>query len=95
MNKLTKATLALLTSSVLATSAFSAPQAASDDSQQEAYRSSISSLEALSNTLEKQGISFNSDVNLQGATTLSEKTAAYNDKYDELQTIFNSTHFSN
>ncbi|MFT2111116.1 hypothetical protein [Marinomonas sp. 2405UD68-3] len=95
MNTFTKATLALLTSSVIATSAFSAPQAASDDSQYEAYRSSVSSLEALSNTLEKKGINFNADVNLQGATTFAKKTEAYNDKYDELQTIFNAAHFSN
>ncbi|WP_191601513.1 hypothetical protein [Marinomonas algicola] len=94
MNTLTKATLALLTSSVVATSAF-AVNGSSDDSAYETYRNSISSVEALSNTLDAKGIEYNADVNLKGANTFSKKAEAYNDKYEELQTIFNANHFAN
>jgi len=94
MNTFTKASLALLTSSVIATSAFAAIGSTGETAYED-YRTNVSSVEALSNTLESKGIAFNADVNLQGANTFSKKADAYSDKYQELQTIFNAAHFSN
>ncbi|MCZ2722540.1 hypothetical protein O1D97_13215 [Marinomonas sp. 15G1-11] len=94
MKTFTRATLALLTSSAFAAAAF-AETGSSDDSAYETYRNSISSVEALSNTLDKEGIQYNAEVNLEGANTFTKKAEAYNDKYEELQTIFNASHFSN
>ncbi len=93
MNTFTKASLALLTSSVIATSAFAA--GSTGETAYEDYRTNVSSVEALSNTLESKGIEFNADVNLQGANTFAKKADAYSDKYEELQTLFNAAHFAN
>ena len=94
MNTFTKATLALLTSSSIATSAFSAT-GSSDYSAYETYRNNISSVEALSNTLDAKGIEYNAEVNLEGANTFAKKAEVYSDKHQELQTIFNAAHFAN
>lgn len=94
MNTFSRTTLALLTSSAFAAAAF-AETTSSNDSAYETYRSNVSSVEALSNTLDKEGIQYNAEVNLDGANTFAKKAAAYSEKHEELQTIFNASHFEN
>ncbi|WP_191601548.1 hypothetical protein [Marinomonas algicola] len=94
MNTLTKATMAILASSIIATSAFSASHS-ENDSTHEVYRNYLSSVEALSKTLDEKGIQHDTDVDLEGADTFSKKADIYNKKYEELQNTFNEAHFAN
>jgi len=86
MKKLTAITATLITASVLSTSAF----ASSDDTAREEFRSAKAGVAALANTLESLGASVDSSVDLNGASTFSQKEAVYDAKYAELQTQFNA-----
>ena len=88
MKKLTAIAATLITASVLSTSAF----ASSDDSAREELRSAKAGVAALANTLENLGATVDTSVDLNGASTFSQKEAAYDAKYAELQAQFNELH---
>ncbi|MEO9275183.1 hypothetical protein ABFY09_09980 [Marinomonas sp. 5E14-1] len=85
MKKLTAITATLITASVLSTSAF----ASTGDSAREELRNAKVGVTALANTLENLGATVDASVDLNGASTLSQKEAIYDAKYSELQTQFN------
>ena len=85
MKKLTTIVATLITASVLSTSAF----ASSDDSPREELRSAKAGVEALAVTLENLGQTVDTNVDLNGAYTFSQKEAVYNAKHAELQAQFN------
>ena len=88
MNTLNKTVLALITASVMATSAF----ASSSESPAERVQSAKGSVEALAVTLENMGANVDSSVDLNGAYTPDQKVSIYNAKHAELQAEFNSLH---
>lgn len=85
MKKLTTIVATLITASALSTVAF----ASSDDNSREKLRSAEASVTALAKTLENLGQTVDTNVNLDGAYTPAQKTAAYKAKHAELQAQFN------
>jgi len=85
MKKLTAIAATIITASVLSTSAF----ASSDDSPREELRSAKAGVSALAVTLENLGQTVDTNVDLNGAHTFSQKEAVYSAKHAELQTQFN------
>ncbi|NVK75566.1 MAG: hypothetical protein HWE24_19000 [Oceanospirillaceae bacterium] len=85
MKTITKTTLALLTASVMATSAFA-------ETPSERLQSARGSVEALGVTLENMGANVDTSVNLNGAYSYGQKTAIYSEKHAELQQQFNQLH---
>ncbi|MFT7372930.1 MAG: hypothetical protein ACI9T9_001624 [Oleiphilaceae bacterium] len=81
MKKLTAIAATIITASVLSTSAF----ASSDDN---AYDELLSA-SALAVTLENLGQTVDTNLDLNGAHTFSQKEAVYSAKHAELQTQFN------
>uniref|UniRef100_A6VX27 Uncharacterized protein n=1 Tax=Marinomonas sp. (strain MWYL1) TaxID=400668 RepID=A6VX27_MARMS len=88
MNNLNKTILALVTASVMATSAF----AASGEGSTDRIQSAKGSVEALAVTLENMGADVDANVNLNGAYTVDQKVSAYQNKHTELQAQFDELH---
>lgn len=88
MKTLNKTFLALVTASVMATSAF----AASDESSSDRLQSARGSVEALAVTLENMGADVDASVDLNGAYTADQKVSLYNAKHAQLQAEFDSLH---
>jgi hypothetical protein len=84
MKKLTAIVATLITASVLSTAAF----ASSDDSPREELRSAKAGVTALALTLENLGQTVDTNVDLNGAHTFSQKEAVYSTKHAELQAQF-------
>jgi hypothetical protein len=83
MKTLNKTILALLTASVMTTSAFA-------ETGTERVQSAKGSVEALGATLENMGANVDTSVDLNGAYTFDQKAAIYNAKHEELQSQFDS-----
>lgn len=88
MNNLNKTIIALVTASVMATSAF----AASGEGSTDRIQSAKGSVEALAVTLENMGADVDANVNLNGAYTVDQKVSAYQNKHTELQAQFDELH---
>lgn len=88
MKTLNKTILALVTASVMATSAF----AASDESSYDRVQSAKGGVEALAVTLENMGADVDANVDLNGAYTVDQKVSIYNAKRAELQAEFDTLH---
>ncbi|MBU1293439.1 MAG: hypothetical protein KJ609_12060 [Gammaproteobacteria bacterium] len=88
MKTLNKTILALVTASVMATSAF----AASGESPTDRIQSARGSVEALAVTLENMGADVDANVNLNGAYSVDQKVSAYETKHAELQAQFDELH---
>jgi hypothetical protein len=86
MNKLTVIAATLITASALSTSAF----ASTDDSASERFQTARAGVQALTITLENLGATVDSNVDLNGANTFSQKEAAYNAKHSDLQAQFDA-----
>jgi len=84
MNKFTAIAATIITASALSTSAF----ASSDDSPLESFQTARAGVAALTVSLENLGATVDSNVDLNGANTFSQKEAAYNVKHAELQAQF-------
>jgi hypothetical protein len=88
MKTLNKTILALVTASVMATSAF----AASGESSTDRIQSAKGSVEALAVTLENMGADVDSNVDLNGVYSVDQKVSAYKAKHAELQAQFDELH---
>ena len=90
MKTFTKSALTLLAATVITTSAF----ASNGDSLDDNVRDARSQVTAISAQLDSMGVEHNVQVNFNSTSTLSQKEALLKEKHQELQTIFNSIHFS-
>lgn len=90
MKTITKSALTLLAATVITTSAF----AANGDSLDDNVRDARSQVTAISAQLDSMGVEHNAEVNFNSTSTLTQKEALLKEKHQELQTMFNSIHFS-